>query len=157
MARYFYTSLGLRPIVIDGRTYKPDLVSAQRDGTIVAESEQEVADLLSQVGRGLSEISQGEYDQLQAQKKTTHSSGRLSSSPPAPRAVAQQPSRLPVTLEDKQGVAYAESDPKPASKQEEPKPETTIESLKTVGRVASPHPVENEKRVGGSAKKGGKK
>lgn len=153
MARYFYTTLGLRPIIVDGREYKPDLVSGQRDGVLVAETDQQAADLASQLGRGLTEIPLAEFEQLMAQKKTTHTSGHLSNSSPVPRAVAQQPSRLPVTLEPKQGVAYAANDPKPEPKPEEEKSEVSIEDIKEVGKVASPQPVAEKERVGGQAKR----
>ena len=154
MPRYFQSELANRPLVLNGRTYTFDLVSRNL-GTFKAETDQQIADLASAVGRlGVSEITPEDFEKLQAQKKTTPGSNP-SGSLRSVRPVVQSASRLPTTpIAERQGVAYAANDPKPEPKEEADTGKLpAVADLIEVGPVASPSPVKDSERVGGSAKK----
>lgn len=154
MARYFYNELPNRPVEINGRTYQFELVS-RTAGTYEAATPEAESDLAAVVAqrRAVSEIPKEEYDQLQAQKKTTPTSlhsGSLNSG--QPRAVLPQSSRIKTpALEDREGVAYAANDPKPEVPETPdsgklPQLSEIAAQVKKVGPVNSPHPVAADKR-----------
>lgn len=154
MARYFYNELPNRPVEINGRTYQFELVS-RTAGTYEVTTPEAEGDLAAVAGqrRGITEIPKEEYDQLQAQKKTTPTSlhsGSLSSG--QPRAVLPQASRIRTpALADKEGVAYAANDPKPeipeaVDPSKLPQLSEIAAQVKKVGPVNSPHPVAADKR-----------
>lgn len=156
MERYLYTEFAERPVVIDGQSFDFEKIAFSAGHWIgtYKDVDGSKADMLLKL-RSISELSDKDYENLQAQKKTTPFSNSSSSWNNSLRPVEQPtPKPLPTPssiLESKAGVVSAGSDAK--TKEEEPAskyPER--DAVLVVGPIASPNPIVDGERKLGEAK-----